>query len=647
MSAAAASFTIKIKTVKGLTFDVTVTGQTTVEELKQKINTTRHIECSTQRLIYRGRILTSTQTMRDCQVTDGSTLHLIIRKNPANQANDTDTNNAANAANNGASAPPAAAAAANQSFMTRIGMPPWLQNMTGMNMAAAAAGSSGGNPNNMPPNMRRPMVIHRVPLGQTARSNASTNAPRPNNNNNNNNNNGADGEQKSNDDDDVDDTPAVEISKAEFAAEMHDEHDAGLNVLTWKLRRKQLLTWAAGKKLQCYWSPPFECNNGSVWRMTLYPAGMYMPGYQNDCVLFLMLEDLPFGVDGLDVEFAMHFEAFDINFKFRRNFTYQAQLATAGWPRNCLLTQKLNDLPVSKKTVHFSVDVTMHRVLLNNGRTMTNLQYMQWIKGSPRSTFARFGNQKVNGRLFRWKLNKKTFRESQVKQFQQSRVYRFAGFQFYLQIYPKGMAQAGFVQPYLHVVRMPPKVATVELLFAFYLNEVHIGNRHIDVFNGKLGKGWGDLTLPADLIKWDDPELANTDHLTLDCRVNILHVSLNSVAWFNKEVSSQQQQPQQIPSIPIESERKESDDSDLNENEKMFKTWLTETVGLQQYFALFVKNEIRSLQDVSEYIEEKTDLTEIGIKAFAHRAKIWKNIIKLKESKQTNDDGNNQNDTQD
>mmetsp|Transcript_42707 Transcript_42707/g.70456 ORF Transcript_42707/g.70456 Transcript_42707/m.70456 type:complete len:162 (-) Transcript_42707:507-992(-) len=110
MSAAAASFTIKIKTVKGLTFDVTVTGQTTVEELKQKINTTRHIECSTQRLIYRGRILTSTQTMRDCQVTDGSTLHLIIRKNPANQANDTDTNNAANAANNGASAPPAAAA---------------------------------------------------------------------------------------------------------------------------------------------------------------------------------------------------------------------------------------------------------------------------------------------------------------------------------------------------------------------------------------------------------------------------------------------------------------------------------------------------------------------------------------------------------
>jgi len=66
-----------------------------------------------------------------------------------------------------------------------------------------------------------------------------------------------------------------------------------------------------------------------------------------------------------------------------------------------------------------------------------------------------------------------------------------------------------------------------------------------------------------------------------------------------------------------------------------FKKWLNDEVGLVQYFDLFIENEIHSLDDILEYIEEKNHLGEIGIKPFAHKAKMWKNIVKLREMRDT------------
>ena len=148
--------------------------------------------------------------------------------------------------------------------------------------------------------------------------------------------------------------------------------------------------------------------------------------------------------------------------------------------------------------------------------------------------------------------------------------------------------------------------------------------------------GWPDLKLKFDEIKWN--ELKN---ITVDCRVNILNVSVDDVGWFATEDNGAERIDDCVDGNVEEEEEEKKDDGDdegqVNEeeraNEEEFKKWLIEEVGLGQYFDAFTENEIRSLDEVVEYIEEKENLKEIGIKPFAHRAKLWRKIVALKKRK--------------
>merc|ERR1712107_563686 len=106
--------------------------------------------------------------------------------------------------------------------------------------------------------------------------------------------------------------------------------------------------------------------------------------------------------------------------------------------------------------------------------------------------------------LFRWKVNKRVFVASQFKQYQQSRTWSLNGFKFRLEVYPQGLQRSGYVQPYLHLVSMPKHVRKIDAYFSFFFRECSIGYGHVDGFNGKIGKGWPDMKLKFDEIKWAD-----------------------------------------------------------------------------------------------------------------------------------------------
>jgi len=152
--------------------------------------------------------------------------------------------------------------------------------------------------------------------------------------------------------------------------------------------------------------------------------------------------------------------------------------------------------------------------------------------------------------------------------------------------------------------------------------------------------------------------------LTLECRVNILSVSVKAEKYFGMEEVVENEEKIAAAASPSERKMNEDevegrDDSDENPiniapagnerndgrddddeekedpqdvvDQERFGKWLKEVVGLGQYLEMFQKNEIHSLHDVVEYIEEKNHLGEIGIKPFAHKAKLWKAILKLRE----------------
>eukprot|EP01084_Bolivina_argentea_P170562 295549_1 len=422
----------------------------------------------------------------------------------------------------------------------------------------------------------------------------------------------------------------IEIKQAEYSDE-----NASSNLMKWKIRKTKIQKWiSVGKKFQSYFSEEQELNNGSIWRFFVYPNGINQQGYQQDCVLFIMLEELPFGVDAMDVEFALHFKSCNINFKFRK--TFNNFVRSTGWPRNFLLSQKIMELPSNKNFVKFTCDLIIHCVICNNGnKRMTNLEFIKWKKNDPKYGLIGY---KPNGRLFRWKIDKKAFIDAQFKQYQQTKTWNVNGFKFYIHLYPNGLSREGVVQPYLHLIKMPYSVNKIDAHFSFYFREINVGYSHVDMFNGKIGKGWPDMKLKRDEVKWSDLK-----NITMDCRVNILNVSVNAQGWFtdkngekieskmndndgeNKNDNDNEQEEKKKDNILVVKE------SEQEKGEKEFKNWLSEKVGLEEYFDNFIENEIHSLEEVVEYIEEKNNLKEIGIKAFGHRVKLWKCIVKLKE----------------
>eukprot|EP01083_Nonionella_stella_P036654 100001_1 len=600
---------IKIKTLKADTFELEVNSDSTVDTLKQEIEKFKSIIPSLQRLIFKGQILKSSTKLKDYKICNGSTIHLVVRK----ASGTTSTNHSQNtsSANHTQNTAPNTAPNAmpfnnlQQHQQAQINaIQAMFSNLSGGgNPPPAAGGNASGGAAPHPQ-----MVIRRMPM-KSSSSNTIRNV------------HDADEEEK-------DAEEAIEIKKAECDTET----DA--NLLKWKLKRVKLQNWIkTGPKYACYFSDEQQLNNGSIWRFFMYPNGINQGGYHEDTVLFIMLEQLPFGVQAMDIEFALHFAALNVHFKFRKTFNHFVR--SAGWPRNFLLMSKVLEVPQNKQCVKLTCDLVVHSVIVE-GKRMTNEDYVTWKGHNP--LYDEGVSKKPDSRLFRWKLDKKMFIDAQFKQYQQSKTFEINGFKFYVQTYPNGLARNGFVQPYLHLVKMPPSVNKIDAHFTFYFREINVGYSHVDTFNGKMGKGWPEMRLKREHVKWNDLK-----SITMDCRVNILNISVNATGWFVRHLglkkTEEENECKEDAAMNngghVESERDKEKQQRLRKEE--LKRWLCED-ELGKYFDRFVENEIRSLDDVVEYIEDPNNLKEIGVKPFGHRVKIWKNILKLQEIRQMQND---------
>lgn len=73
---------ISVKTLQNETYNIEVENNAPVLSLKGLIRTTTSIEEERQRLIYRGKVLEDESLLRDYQIEDGHTVHMVAK--PAN-----------------------------------------------------------------------------------------------------------------------------------------------------------------------------------------------------------------------------------------------------------------------------------------------------------------------------------------------------------------------------------------------------------------------------------------------------------------------------------------------------------------------------------------------------------------------------------
>ena len=76
------SLNLVIKTVNNDVYNISVTNSTSVYNLKDAIRQSTSIDIDRQRLIYRGKVLTDESVIRDYNIEDGHTVHMVAR--PAN-----------------------------------------------------------------------------------------------------------------------------------------------------------------------------------------------------------------------------------------------------------------------------------------------------------------------------------------------------------------------------------------------------------------------------------------------------------------------------------------------------------------------------------------------------------------------------------
>lgn len=70
---------IAIKTVNNDLYNLTVDSGIRIEDLKERVQEATTVSASRQRLIYRGRVLLDENTVRDYNIEDGHTVHMVAR----------------------------------------------------------------------------------------------------------------------------------------------------------------------------------------------------------------------------------------------------------------------------------------------------------------------------------------------------------------------------------------------------------------------------------------------------------------------------------------------------------------------------------------------------------------------------------------
>lgn len=73
---------LKIKCLKSEHFDIQISAEASVDDLKEEIHSARDVEPARQRIIYKGKVLKSGKTLKDYKIGDQTTIHLVIRKQP-------------------------------------------------------------------------------------------------------------------------------------------------------------------------------------------------------------------------------------------------------------------------------------------------------------------------------------------------------------------------------------------------------------------------------------------------------------------------------------------------------------------------------------------------------------------------------------
>ena len=673
---------LKIKTLKIGTLEIEIHSNAKVSDLKQQIHELKQFPTKLQRLIFRGKILKDDKTLTECGISNGCNLHLVVGR-------PSQSSSSSSFPSRSQSYPPSDPIPVHvQQAMQAAFQQIHLEYPNGHPNGNPIGSPNGRNANGMNPNGPRPVFqIHRG-NGRGPRRGFFIHRRMPRHrvvvsphchpdDNDNDDDGENDDEQKRHQQ-----RAPMNLKQADYASmdnlDGNGNVNHSVNVIRWKLKRKKLQKWIrSGGAYEPYFSPEFEANNNSIWRLFVYPKGINQMGYQSNFVLFISLEELPYGVDSMDTECNLQFEACSVDFSFRKHFTPQNR--SAGWSRGKLLSQQVLDVNDDEKWFTLTCRLTFHSVTFKN-EPCSNLNYLRYKVENPQSVFSLKHHLKPNGARFRWTLNKTEmakFKSLAHKQCMVSKRFKIKWFKWYLQLYPNGLTQPHCVQPYVHCMKMPKMIKKVEAAYSFYIHEAHIGYYHVDSFDGKLGKGWperrllrGDKDKNGRMIDWD-----KLSTLTIDCRVNILSISVKAEQYFGGDPDEPQSSIAASAANVDSSEATESKSNEMEEegngdhvapaapavvhgvggghssngdeekedpeNEAdgvRFEKWLKEEVGLGQYLEMFRKNEIHSLDDVVEYIEEKSNLGEIGIKAFAHKTKVWRSILKLKEEQHAAED---------
>lgn len=73
------SFQIFVKSINGKSRTIDVTPQSTIADVKQKLQETEGINTEEQRLIFAGKNLEDTRTIAEYNIGADSTIHLVLR----------------------------------------------------------------------------------------------------------------------------------------------------------------------------------------------------------------------------------------------------------------------------------------------------------------------------------------------------------------------------------------------------------------------------------------------------------------------------------------------------------------------------------------------------------------------------------------